>query len=89
MKLKKTVYFKIDIILEQNWYIWKFLYCMIRLGIIWFGLVNDTEASVFSYSVFTRFVRPLIYREYLFSAPKCSKIGHWSNYITHLVQIPT
>ena len=33
---------------------------MIRFGIIWFGLVNDTEASVFGYSVFTRFVRPLV-----------------------------
>ena len=37
MKLRKTVYFKIDIILEQNWYIWKFIYCMIRFGIIRFG----------------------------------------------------
>ena len=32
---------------------------MPRFGIIWFGSVNDTEASVFGYSVFTRFVRPL------------------------------
>ena len=33
---------------------------MIRFGIIRFGSVNDTEASVFGYSVFTRFVRPLM-----------------------------
>ena len=55
MKLRKTVYFKIDIILEQNWYI----YCMIRFSIIRFSSVNDTKASVFSYSGFTRFSRPL------------------------------
>ena len=33
---------------------------MIRFGIIRFSSVNDTEASVFGYSVFTRFVRPLV-----------------------------
>ena len=32
---------------------------MIRFGIIRFGSVNDTEASVFGYSVSTRFDRPL------------------------------
>ena len=74
MKLRKTVYFKIDIILEQNLYIWKFTYCMIRFGIIRFGSVNDTEASVFGYSVFTRFDRPLLgaksdlhYRNHIYS----------------------
>ena len=35
---------------------------MIWFGIIRFGSVNDTEASVFGYSVFTRFVRPLLGR---------------------------
>ena len=34
---------------------------MIRFGIIRFGSVNDTEASVFGYSVSTRFDRPLYY----------------------------
>ena len=34
---------------------------MIRFGIIRFGSVNDTEASVFGYSVSTRFDRPLVY----------------------------
>ena len=34
---------------------------MIRFGIIRFGSVNDTEASVFGYSVSTRFDRPLDY----------------------------
>ena len=34
---------------------------MIRFGIIRFGSVNDTEASVFGYSVFTRFDRPLVH----------------------------
>ena len=38
---------------------------MIRFGIIRFGSVNDTEASVFGYSVFTRFVRPLPIRIHL------------------------
>ena len=33
---------------------------MIRFGIIRFGSVNDTEASVFGYSVSTRFDRPLV-----------------------------
>ena len=32
---------------------------MIRFGIIQFSSVNNTEASVFGYSVFTRFDRPL------------------------------
>ena len=36
---------------------------MIRFGIIQFGSVNDTEASVFGYSVFTRFDRPLVHFE--------------------------
>ena len=31
----------------------------VRFGSLLFGSVNDTEASVFGYSVFTRFVRPL------------------------------
>ena len=33
---------------------------MIRFGIIRFGSVNDTEASVFGYSVSTCFDRPLV-----------------------------
>ena len=33
---------------------------MIHFGIIRFSSVNDTEASVFGYSVFTRFDRPLL-----------------------------
>ena len=40
----------------------------VRFGSVLFGSVNDTEASVFGYSVFTRFVRPLIY--ILFSMTK-------------------
>ena len=32
---------------------------MIQFGIIRFGSVNDTEASVFTYAVFTRFIGPL------------------------------
>ena len=36
-----------------------FTYYEIRFGIIRFSSVNDTEALVFSYSVFTRFDRPL------------------------------
>ena len=31
-----------------------------RFGIIWFSSVKDTEASVFSYLLFTRFGRPLM-----------------------------
>ena len=32
---------------------------------IQFGSVNDTEASVFGYSVFTRFVQPLKFANYV------------------------
>ena len=47
---------------------------MIRFGIIRFGLVNDTEASVFGYSVFTRFVRPLILVKLNLEAKAVSKM---------------
>ena len=40
-----------------------------------FGSVNDTEASVFSYSVFTRFVRPLIFTD----ASEMCKAAGWGH----------
>ena len=38
---------------------WRFIYSEIQFGIIRFGMVNDTESLVLSYSVFTCFSRTL------------------------------
>ena len=38
-----------------------------RFGLVLFGSVNDTEALVFGYLVFTRFDRPLVVGMYFFS----------------------